>query len=159
MNVEGLTADYTAVPGRLPRGDQNYDPMFKLRPLLTHMKHKFGEYFVPSEHIAIDEAMIAYDGRVYFKQYMPQKPTKWGIKIWEVTDSATGYCLDFDVFGGKERRRSAYGVGYDVIHKLSQRYLNKNYHLYFDRYFTGLPGQQQNTDQKPHTGSFSHRDQ
>ena len=125
--------------GMLPRGDQNYDPMFKLRPLLTHMKHKFGEYFVPSKHIAIDEAMIAYDGRVYFKQCMPQKPTKWGIKVWEVTDSATGYCLDFDVFGGKERRRSAYGVGYDVIHKLSQRYLNKHYHLHFDRYFTGLP--------------------
>jgi hypothetical protein len=31
---------------------------------------------------SIDEAMIAFSGRLGFKQYMPLKPTKWGIKVW-----------------------------------------------------------------------------
>ena len=80
------------------RGDPNYDPIFKVRPIVEHMKTRFRQYFVPHKCLAIDEAMIKFNGRLKFKQYMPSKPTKFGIKVWEICDSSNGYCLDFDVY-------------------------------------------------------------
>ena len=122
------------------RGDPNYDPIFKVRPIVEHMKTRFRQYFVPHKCLAIDEAMIKFNGRLKFKQYMPSKPTKFGIKVWEICDSSNGYCLDFDVYTGKESDPpSRNGVGYDVIEKLTRPYTNKFHHVYFDRYFTGLP--------------------
>ena len=35
--------------------------------------------------------MIKYKGRLYFRQYMPKKPVKYGIKVWMAADSKTGY--------------------------------------------------------------------
>ena len=62
---------------------------------------------------------------------MPPKPTKWGIKVWEFCDSATGYCLDFNIYNGKDNNQPcANGVRYDVIQQLSQRFINKHYHFY-----------------------------
>jgi len=46
--------------------------------------------------------MIPFRGRFSFHQYMPAKPTKCGIKVWMVTDSSSGYVLNFDFYLGKE---------------------------------------------------------
>jgi len=34
------------------------------------------------EELAVDEAMIPFKGRLGFKQYMKDKPTEWGIKVF-----------------------------------------------------------------------------
>ena len=43
--------------------------------------------FAQQKHIAIEEGMIAFKGRLSFGQYMPAKPTKYGIKVWMAMDS------------------------------------------------------------------------
>lgn len=66
----------------------------------------------------IDEAMIAFKGRLGMKQYMPQKPTKRGIKVWECADSLNGYVVDLSVYTGKERGvNTKRGLVYQVVHK------------------------------------------
>ena len=37
------------------------------------------------------------------KQYLPGKPTKWGIKAWGLTDSANRYHLKCDIYKKKKR--------------------------------------------------------
>ena len=49
----------------------------------------------------IDEAMIPYKGRLRFKQYMKDKPTKWGTKVFVLADSPTGYVKRLQVYTGK----------------------------------------------------------
>lgn len=44
----------------------------------------------PSRELAVDESMVAHKGRTQHLQYMPAKPTKWGLKVWMVAESATG---------------------------------------------------------------------
>ena len=123
----------------LPKDAPNYNPLFKLQPILDHMKREFSRQYYPRKCLAVDEAMIAFNGRLSFKQYIPSKPTKWGIKCWEICESKSGYCLDFDVYTGKNYANpSQFGVGYDVISNLCSRYLNKNHCIYFDRFFTGV---------------------
>ena len=34
--------------------------------------------------------------------YIPKKPVRWGIRIWCLCDSLTGYCLAFNVYTGIE---------------------------------------------------------
>ena len=33
-----------------------------------------------------DETMVKYKGGVFFRQYMPKKPIKWGIKVWMLAE-------------------------------------------------------------------------
>ena len=41
-------------------------------------------------------------GRLSFKQFHKDKPTKWGIKVWMLADSKTGYSVSFDVYTDKD---------------------------------------------------------
>lgn len=57
----------------------------------------------PHENLTIDEMLIKYKGRCPFKQYMPNKPGKFGIKVFAICDSVTKYCYDTDAYLGKAR--------------------------------------------------------
>lgn len=32
-------------------------------------------------------------------QYIKDKPTKWGIKLWVLADSSNAYTVDLDIYG------------------------------------------------------------
>ena len=55
---------------------------------------------VPYQSLSIDEAMIAFRGHLSFRQYLPAKPMKYGVKVWEICNARNGYCFDFDVYLG-----------------------------------------------------------
>ena len=56
------------------RNDPRYDPLYKVRPVLDMCQHTFLEQYIPGREVSIDEAMVKYKGRVFFRQYMPKKP-------------------------------------------------------------------------------------
>jgi len=68
---------------------------------------KFLDLIVPlsrnitQENVSIDEAMIPFKGRLRFKQYMKDKPTKWGIKVFVLADATNGYVSRLLVYTGK----------------------------------------------------------
>ena len=47
--------------------------------------------YSPHREVTVDEAMIAFRGRLSFRQYLPAKPTKYGIKVWVREDSTNGF--------------------------------------------------------------------
>ena len=51
--------------------------------------------------ISIDESMIGFKGRLYFIQYMPKKPIKWGMKAFVLADSSSGYTHTWRLYAGK----------------------------------------------------------
>ena len=119
------------------RNDPAYDRLYKVRPLLNFFNARMQELYKPGREISVDEGMIAFRGRLAFKQYMPAKPTKYGIKVWIGGDAANGFVVNQKVYLGKEKNGlSADGLGYDVIMAITEPYLNKNHHVYFDNYFS-----------------------
>ena len=63
--------------------------------------------------------MVKNKGRYGFRQYIRDKPTKWGMKLWVLADSSTGYTYNFDVYLGKNNEpNSQYGLAYTVVFKL-----------------------------------------
>lgn len=79
--------------------------------------------------------MIAFKGRLSFKQYMPLKPTKRGIKVWARADSVSSYMNAFQVYTGKEGGRTAMGLGERVVVQLSKPLFGKYHHCFCDNFF------------------------
>ena len=58
------------------------DKLRKVRPLLDLLLTRFQEVYTPSQTISIDEELIAWKGRLNFRQYIPSKRARFGIKIF-----------------------------------------------------------------------------
>ncbi|GFN75967.1 PiggyBac transposable element-derived protein 4-like [Plakobranchus ocellatus] len=80
--------------------------------------------------------MVGFTRRLSFKQYIKGKPTPWGIKIWCLAESETGYLLNFHVYIGKDEAASAHGQGYDVVMSMVQPYLGNKHVVFFDNFFS-----------------------
>jgi len=50
--------------------------------------------------VSVDETMIGFKGRLGFIQYMPKKPTKWGLKAFVLSDAHTGYMYSWHLYTG-----------------------------------------------------------
>ena len=55
----------------------------------------------PGEQILIDEGMLKWRGRLSFRVYNKDKPTKYSIKAYILADSNSGYCWNMDIYHGQ----------------------------------------------------------
>jgi hypothetical protein len=76
--------------------DENSDRLWKIRNLFEILNEKFSKFYNPSEHLAVDEVIVKYQGRVIFRQYIPKKHKSFWIKIYRLCDE-TGYTYDMTV--------------------------------------------------------------
>ena len=120
----------------VPRDSPGYDRLGKVRPLIDHLSNKFEELYQPHREVAIDEAMIKFQGRSSLKQYNPMKPIKRGIKVWVLADSHNGYFMKFQVYTGKEGNRVEHGLGERVVKTLTDGLQGQHHHVFFDNFFT-----------------------
>lgn len=84
----------------IPKGQPGHDPLYKIRPFMDALIQHFQKMYVPGRELSLDESMIGFKGRLGFVQYMPKKPTKWGLKAFVLTDSVTGYALNWKLYTG-----------------------------------------------------------
>jgi len=113
--------------------------LFKVQPMIDHLKTKFKDCCHYSEHLSIDESMIKFKGISSMKQYLPMKPIKRGFKCWVMCDSKNGYVFDVDIYKGREKGAvPTTSLGERVVLKLISG-LEKNYHsIYFDNFFMSI---------------------
>ena len=121
-----------------PLGDPAYDRLGKIRPLIDHLSSRFRAVYSPHRDVAVDEAMIKFQGRSSLKQYMPLKPTKRGIKVWVLGDSHNGYFWKFQVYTGKQGDAVERGLPARVVKSLTEDLKGDNYHVYFDNFFNSF---------------------
>lgn len=117
----------------------------KVGNILTFIRSQCLLNFIPNKHIAIDESTIGFKGRVAFKMYNPQKPTKWGLRVYVLADCDTGYIATFEPYYGRETTQIltrpdlpfTCRIVMHLIEKLLEKSRGSGYHLYTDRYYTG----------------------
>lgn len=72
------------------------------------------QYYHPHQNIVVDECIVATKARTGMKQYMKDKPTKWGCELFVLADSLNGYSCDFSIYEGKAQPPSGKGLSFDV---------------------------------------------
>ncbi|CAL1527809.1 unnamed protein product, partial [Lymnaea stagnalis] len=125
------------------------DRLYEIRPSLTHFNTVFQQAFCPNRDICIDESLLLWKGRLVFKQYIPLKRAKFGIKIFCLCDKF-GYLYRFRVYTGKQdplynidnyvsEECQQLSMTSKVTLELLAPFLNQGYHLYIDNWYNSVP--------------------
>ena len=76
------------------------DKFAKVRPLIDKLNEQCLANYLPEQSVSIDESMVPYVGCHGCKQYMRNKPVKFGYKFW-VAATLLGYLIQFYPHPGK----------------------------------------------------------
>ena len=98
-------------------------------------------------NISIDESTIGFKGKIGFLTYNPKKPTKWGLRVYVMADSATSYIYSFVPYYGKITTEGLIQPDLSFTIRIVL-YLYENllhsvpeaigYHIFTDRFYTNL---------------------
>ncbi|KAL4152942.1 hypothetical protein QTP88_000775 [Uroleucon formosanum] len=113
------------------------DKLVKIRPFLTLLKNNIQSVYSVGEKMVIDESMIAWRGRLGFRQCIPGKKHKFGVKVLKLC-TENGYTYDFEIYSGREVNTvtATSNVGEKIVMKLTNNLLNAGRTLYTDNFYT-----------------------
>lgn len=121
------------------RENRQSDKLAPIRSLFQSWEATLQDSLVPDENVTVDEQLLTYRGRVPFKQYIPSKPGKYGIKFWMLCDSKTSYVYRLQVYTGRtvgqEREQNQ---GERVVLDLTQDMQGSGRNVTTDNFFTSL---------------------
>ena len=81
--------------------DPNRDRLYKLRPLIDHLFEAFQTVYTPGPSVAVDESSVMWKGCLHFRQYLPLKRARFGIKLFCLAEDS-GYLYRFRIYAGKQ---------------------------------------------------------
>jgi hypothetical protein len=115
------------------------DRLYKVNLVLCDLKEKFSNSFRPYQNVCIDEDMVPFKGRLKFKQYIPSKRNRFGIKLFLICDCSTGFVLNFTVYTGSATelvRTSELDIPGSIAMALAENYLDKGHVIYVDNWYS-----------------------
>ena len=122
-----------------PDKPQQASKLYYVEDLLSCLKSTFMKYRQNSPFQSIDESMTKFKGRCSFKQYLPMKPVKRGIKLWMRCDPHSGYTYDVNVYTGKNDGDPCSSLGEKVVKTLLSTIPDgDDVTLALDRFFTSV---------------------
>ena len=131
---------------RVPRGRRNENTEWRrninLRPDLDFDQPtgpRFLEVYNPERNLSIDETLIKFKGKIYFRQFIPIKPGRFGIKCFTLAEASSGYGLVSKIYTGKENGVVQTDLGRKSVMGLMEAFFDKGYKLYMDNYYTSVP--------------------
>nr|CAH7728882.1 unnamed protein product [Callosobruchus chinensis] len=78
------------------------DKLAAIREIFEYAVNKFQETYNPSCYLTFDEQLVAFRGKCPFRQYLPSKPAKYGIKIFALVDTKNAYACNLEIYAGKQ---------------------------------------------------------
>ena len=113
-------------------------PLVKIKSVIGHVQSKFSAVLTPGKNLCIDESLLLWKGRLRFKQYIPLKRNRFGIKLYMIVDCETGFVLGFAVYTGADTDYQKFDLGVtdDIVAHFLQPYFYKGYVVYIDNWYT-----------------------
>lgn len=113
------------------------DRLFKIRPLVDYFNNKMNEIYYPGKNICIDESMVLWRGRLFFRQYIKNKRHKYGIKLYMLTEP-DGIILKFAVYTGALDILGGRGHATNVVLHLLEEKFNCGHSVYLDNFYNSV---------------------
>ena len=87
-------------------------------------------------HLTIDKMLQKFRERRRFRQYMPQKPGRYGVTYCILADAESHYCFNVILYLDKEGYTPAVNLRATVVTKLVEPIRNTHRNVNCDRFFT-----------------------
>ncbi|KAG8223608.1 hypothetical protein J437_LFUL003476 [Ladona fulva] len=114
--------------------------LFKILPILNYLVEKFSSVYIPRQAIVVDESLLLWKGRLSWRQFIPSKRSRFGMKFFVLCESISGYIWKFLIYTGKD---TMFGEKYKdesitgrIVLDLSDSLLDKGYTIYLDNWYT-----------------------
>lgn len=114
--------------------DASTDPLYKIRFIIDHFNEKMTNIYYPGKNLSLDESMVLWRGRLFFRQYIKNKRHKYGIKIYTLTEP-NGLVLKTLIYTGKKGEFSGKGHTSKVVHHLLEGKENNGHSIFMDNFY------------------------
>ncbi|UYV64000.1 K02A2.6-like [Cordylochernes scorpioides] len=114
------------------------DKLAAVRLILDTFVKNCQKHYSPSEYITVDEKLDAFRGKYNFRQYIPSKHNKYGIKLFALVDSKMFYTCNLEIYSGKNPE-GPYNVSNspsDVVERLCEPIKGTGRNVTMDNWFT-----------------------
>lgn len=118
--------------------NETYPILYKIEPMIKIVQNVLLKHWIPYQNVTFDESMVPFRGRIKIKQFMKDKPTQWGFKLWKIACSVSSYVYSFEVYTGIMENRNISQIVYDQIKMLPQIENKIPWHVFCDNYFTNI---------------------
>lgn len=117
------------------------DKLAPIRELFELMVDSFQRYFVPSEYVTIDEQLLAFRGNCPFRQYIPNKPAKYGVKMFALVDAKTAYTINLETYVGMQPAGpyQQSNSSQEIVLRLVEPICGTNRNITGDNWFSSIP--------------------
>ena len=117
------------------------DKLAAVREFFESFNQNCQSFYTPGDELTIDEKLEPFRGRCSFIQYIPNKPAKYGMKIFAIVDSRTFYTLKLEIYCGKQPigPNEISNSSIDIVKKLIGAYKGSNCNLTTDNWYTSYP--------------------
>ena len=95
-------------------------------------------HLFPLKFVTCDEQLLTFRGRCPFKQYIPSKPGKYGIKLWMLSDSQTSYVCRLQVYIGRQGDTRETNQSKHVVTDLCRSLKGTGKYVTCDNFFTSM---------------------
>lgn len=114
------------------------DRLAPVRDIFTRFVQNCQKNYCLGENVTIDEKLEAFRGRCSFRQYIPSKPAKYGLKIFALVDAKLCYLYNLEIYAGKQPNGEfeVSNKPADVVKRLIQPIEGSGRNLTADNWFT-----------------------
>lgn len=117
------------------------DNLAPVRDILHQFIEKCVQHYTVGSYVTIDEMLEGFRGRCKFRQYIANKPAKYGIKIYAAVDARMFYTHNIEIYAGKQPN-GPYQMNNDaqsVVTRLLRHCSGTGRNVTTDNYFTSVP--------------------
>uniref|UniRef100_A0A1B6JQP1 PiggyBac transposable element-derived protein domain-containing protein n=1 Tax=Homalodisca liturata TaxID=320908 RepID=A0A1B6JQP1_9HEMI len=117
------------------------DRLAPIRDLFELLVEKCKTNFSVSEYLTVDEMLESFRGRCKFRQFIKNKPAKYGLKIHALTCARTFYTMNLEVYAGKQPPGpfQIQNSGLAVVSRLVQPVSGTGRNITTDNWYTSIP--------------------
>ncbi|GBL92721.1 General transcription factor II-I repeat domain-containing protein 2A [Araneus ventricosus] len=117
------------------------DKLAPVRQFCDRMIQNYQRNYTVGKYATIDEKLMTFRGRCSFRQYIPSKPAKYGLKIFTLVDASTYYTVNMEIYPGKQPTGpfDQSMIPQDVVLRLSRPIHGTGRNITMDSWFSSLP--------------------
>lgn len=120
---------------------KSIDKLAAIREIFDMFLKNSQNAYNPSDYMSIDEQLVAFRGNCPFRQYIPSKSAKYGIKVFALVSASSFYTSNLEVYVGiqPDGPFKISNKPHDLVLRMTEPLSGSNRNITTDNWFVSLP--------------------